>query len=382
MTNKDVEYGQTTLSPGIRSRFVNNENGLDVHFLEAGNPEDPCILFLHGFPELAYSWRHILLPIAERGYHAVAPDQRGYGRTTGWDADYNGDLASYRMMNLVDDTLGLAAALGHETIHTLVGHDFGSPVAAWSTLSRPDVFRSVILMSSPFAGLPSPPVDVPDPRSRNIHDDLADLTPPRKHYQWYYSTPEANSDMQFCPQGVHEFLRAYYHHKSTDWERNTPYPLAAWTAEEIAQLPYYYVMEKSRNMAETVADEMPTQAQIAECGWLTDEALAVYAAEFQRTGFQGGLKWYRCATGSQFSPELQAYADRHIDVPAAYIAGKQDWGTYQKPGSFEQMQSGACSNFRSAELIENAGHWVQQEQPEQVIKHIGAFIKDLPGARQ
>src|SRR5512134_1406469 len=136
-----IAYEHAPIAPGIRSRFVPNINGLHMHVLEAGfeTPGRPCLLLLHGFPELAYSWRKVMVPLADAGYHVVAPDQRGYGRTTGWDADYDGDLASYRMLNLVRDAMGLVAALGQRSVTGVVGHDFGSPVAAWCALLRPDV---------------------------------------------------------------------------------------------------------------------------------------------------------------------------------------------------------------------------------------------------
>ena len=100
--------------------------------------------------------------LAEAGYHVIAPDQRGYGRTTGWDADYDGDLASFRLLNLVRDALGLVSAFGYRSVDAVIGHDFGSPVAAWCALVRPDVFRSVALMSAPFGGPPSLPFDTAD----------------------------------------------------------------------------------------------------------------------------------------------------------------------------------------------------------------------------
>ncbi len=145
------------LPPGIRSGFVENGNGLRMHVLEAGyeTPGLPCVLLLHGFPELAYSWRKVMPLLAAAGYHVVAPDQRGYGRTTGWDPAYDGDLQPFRMLNLVRDVLGLVFALGHREVTAVVGHDFGSPVAAWCALVRPDIFRSVALMSAPFTGPPA-----------------------------------------------------------------------------------------------------------------------------------------------------------------------------------------------------------------------------------
>ena len=122
-----------TLPQGIRSRFVDGINGLNMHVLEAGfeTPGRPCLLLLHGFPELAYSWRKVMAPLAAAGYHVVAPDQRGYGRTTGWDPDYDGDLASFRLLNLVRDTMGLVLGLEYRSVAAVVGHDFGASVAAW-----------------------------------------------------------------------------------------------------------------------------------------------------------------------------------------------------------------------------------------------------------
>src|SRR5262245_60152036 len=152
-------YDSAILPAGIRSRFVDGINGLRMHVLEAGfeTKGRPCLLLLHGFPELAYSRRRVMLPLAQAGYHVVAPDQRGYGRTTGWDSDYDSDLAPFRVLNVVRDALGLVSALGYRSVAAVIGHDFGSPIAAWSALVRPDVFRSVVLMSAPFGGPPSLP---------------------------------------------------------------------------------------------------------------------------------------------------------------------------------------------------------------------------------
>ena len=138
--------------------------------------------------------------------------------------------------------------------------------------------------------------------------------------------------MHRAPQGVHDFLRGYYHHKSADWKANQPYPLQSWTAGELAKLPTYYVMDLACTMAETVAVEMPSAAEIAANTWLPDRELSFYSAEYARTGFQGGLQWYRCGTSGAFTAELQTWSGRSIDVPSCFISGKQDWGTYQRPG--------------------------------------------------
>ena len=369
-----------TLATGIRSHVMENINGLSMHVLEAGEPGHPRVLLLHGFPELAYSWRKIMLPLADAGYHVVAPDQRGYGRTTGWDAGYDGDLDSFRILNLVRDTLGLIAALGYRSVAAVIGHDFGSPVAANCALIRPDVFRKVALMSAPYAGPPSFASEgFKDPRSSPsrgaIFDELGKLDPPRKHYQRYYQSREANENMWRPPQGLHAFLRGYYHFKSADWTANRPFKLAGFTANELAKMPTYYVMNHDEGMAETIATEMPSAVEIAACRWLTENELAVYANEFGRTGFQGGLQWYRCTDSKRQLAELEVFAGRTIEVPACFIAGKSDWGVYQFPGAFERMPQ-VCSQWRGAHLIDGAGHWVQQEQPEAVTRLLLDFLRD------
>ncbi|MDD5522795.1 MAG: alpha/beta hydrolase [Kiritimatiellae bacterium] len=385
--NKDVAYGGTTLPAGIRSRFIKDINGLTMHILEAGfeGNDRPCVLLIHGFPELAYSWRKVMLPLARAGFHVVAPDQRGYGRTTGWDGNYDGDVGSFRMLNIVRDTLGLVSSLGYRSVAAVVGHDFGSPVAAWCSLVRPDVFRSVVMMSAPFGGPPPLPFNTANdssqsgkPSGPNIHDELAALPRPRKHYQWYYSTREANDNMRNCPQGVHDFLRAYYHFKSADWKENKPFPLKAWSAGELAKMPTYYIMDLKKGMAETVAGEMPSASAIAACKWLSDEELRVYSTEFSRHGFQGGLQWYRCSTDPRYKAELQTFSGRTIDVPSCFISGASDWGVYQSAGTLEKMQKTICTQMRGVHLVDGAGHWVQQEKPEEVAKLLIQFLHQVP----
>jgi pimeloyl-ACP methyl ester carboxylesterase len=350
-------------------------NGLDMHVLEAGfeSGERPAVLLLHGFPELAWSWRAVMPRLAAAGFHVVAPDQRGYGRTTGWDPDYDGDLVQFRPLNLVRDALGLILAMGLGPV-SVVGHDFGSPVAAWCGMVRPDVFTRVALMSAPFAGAP----DIQDGSGvrrtgrADVLADLARLPRPRMHYQQYYTTREANGDLWHATQGVHDFLRAYYHHKSADWLGNTPHVLSGFSAEALAEMPTYYVMDAGKSMAETVAEHMPGPDDIRANRWLPDDALAVYAREYERTGFQGGLNWYRAAGAS--TAEQQLFSGRTLDQPVMFIAGASDWGIYQSPGAFERMQGAACADFRGAFLIEGAGHWVQQEQPEETARLLIEFL--------
>jgi len=381
----NTEYGNVSIPKGIRSRFVKNNNGLNMHVLEAGFEQKgrPCILLLHGFPELAYSWRKVMPQLADAGYHVIAPDQRGYGRTTGWDADYDGDLKPFGSLNLVRDIVGLLSAMGYRSVDAVFGHDAGSLVAVWCALIRPDIFQSVAMMSAQFSGVSLMPFDTAEGNesapagSSGIHEGMAALTPPRKHYQWYYSTREANGDMVDCKQGIHDFIRAYYHHKSADWKQNNPVPLASWSAEELARLPTYYIMDLDKGMAETVAEECPSGAEVAACTWLPDDALRVYSTEYARTGFQGGLQWYRCRTNPEHFAGLRVFAGRTIDVPSCFIAGKSDWGIYQGPGDIERMQSEACTQMLGCHLVDGAGHWVQQEQPEEVSRLLLAFFAGL-----
>ncbi len=369
----DAEAGPSALPPlplpaGIRSRRVRQANGLEMQVLEAGRPDDPCIVLLHGFPELAYSWRAVMPALAGAGFHVVAPDQRGFGRTTGWDDRYDGDLASFRQLNLVTDLLALLAAMSIPRVAALVGHDFGSVVAAWAALIRPDVFPAVVLMSAPFAGPPA--LVVREAPAFDLDQALAGLSPPRRHYTRFFGTPGANADMRDAPQGLAAFLRAYFHAKSGDFAANAPFPLGAPSPEAFSRLPAYYVMQRDKGMAETVTAMAPSPAEALACRCLTEEDLAVYTQEFARTGFQGGLNWYRMAA----DPALRLFSGRTIDVPAAFIAGARDWGVYQSPGAFEAMATRACRRFTASTLIPGAGHWVQQEAPEATSSAILAFV--------
>lgn len=352
------------LPSGIASRMVDGVNGLDMHVLEAGDPGAPALLLLHGFPELAFSWRHVMVPLAERGFHVIAPDQRGYGRTTGWSAAYEDDLFPFRMPNLVRDAMGLLFRLGHSEAAHVIGHDFGAAVAGWAGLLRPDIFRTVTVMSAPFASPPALPLGASHRPRADIDTAMAALARPRRHYQHYYATADANADMMQAPMGLAAFLRAYFHMKSGGWAENRPVRLAGWTAEALAAMPTYYIMDRNTTMPEAVAPAVSARAD----AWLADAELAVYAGEYARTGFQGGLNWYRCRFVQAYVRELELFAGRKLAVPLAFIAGARDWGVQQTPGALEAMQTRAAGDYRGTHLIDGAGHWIQQERPAEMLE--------------
>jgi pimeloyl-ACP methyl ester carboxylesterase len=368
-------------SSGIRSRQIDNNNGLVMHVLEAGyeGSRHSAVILLHGFPELAYTWRHQLTALSQAGFHVIAPDLRGYGLTCRAPVTYADELVPYMMMNRVADVLGLTRALGYEKVAAVVGHDWGAPVAQWCALTRPDVFQSVVSMSNPFYGTPRLALNTAN-SSRSpgaeidIQKELAALPRPRKHYLWYCASEKANDDMWHAPQGVHDLLCAMYHFKSADWPGNKPFPLKAWTASELAKLPAYYVMDLDKGIAQTMATAMPTKVEVASCRWMSESDLAFYSSEFSRTGFQGGLNSYRIETNPEYSAELNSFAGRKIEVPACFIGGANDWGVRQAPGAYEAMHE-ACTRLVGIHLVDGAGHSVPEEQPQKVSRLLINFIQ-------
>ena len=393
----DSNLAPLPLPDGISENYVRcDATGLVVHILEAGyTPERkrPLILLLHGYPELAFSWRKIMPTLAQKGYYCVAPDQRGYGRTTGWpNAPFDQvDLSQFTMTNLVRDLVVLIYAIGYKSVHCVIGHDFGAVSSSMCALMRPDMFTSSVTISHPFPGSPSPPFNVAhssntntSPTSlsgHNIAAELAALSEPRKHYKWYNSSPLAAHDWKNPPQGLDTFLRDYIYVKSADYAGNNPHPLKEWSAEEVATMPYYYIMPLHASMPEAVQLMMQDQSASATKKWITDSELKVYVDEWRRTGFQGALNWYRASTGSSpaTTRDLLLFAGKRIEVPTLFVSGVKDWGSYQQPGAIEKL-SETCADFRGARWIKNAGHWPQQENPEQVSDEILAFLKTIPAS--
>lgn len=385
------------LPSGITQRYVDLTSvgtcGLKVFLLEAGDPEDPLILLFHGYPELAYTWRKVILPLASKGYHVVAPDSRGYGRTTGWDTSSyaHTDLSQFTQTQLVLDNTALMRALGHETAACVVGHDFGASAAGACALTRPDLFNAAVFMGHvppgpaalPPLGLASESGDskkgeagVKPPSIPEILKSLAQRDPPVKHYQWYNSGPSAAHDWENPPQGLRAFLRGYVHIKSNVWQGHGDIGrLTGFTADQLARMPEYYIMPISSTMPSMVEHNMRTEDDSLTKVFVADEELDVYVSEFERTGFQGMLNWYRSSTDPRLDSAMSIFAGRKFEVPTTYISGAADWGNYQRPGALEGFETGrTATDYRGTRIFDGAGHWPQTEMPELVCEEVAKFL--------
>ena len=396
-----------SLREGIVSRVLPVRD-LDMHILEAGQGDAPLLLLLHGYPELAFSWHKVILPLANLGYHVIAPDLRGYGQTRPRDPaavsaarriEFEDDFRPYSPLNLVHDVVALVSALGYTSVAALIGHDFGSFLAGNCAFARPDLFERVVFISVPYAGPPPLPF-ASDPVLGKTGDPtpqepsslagiisalmalLVNAKPPRKHYMYYSAGSTANWDMLSAQQGLHDFLRAYFHLWSADWagaDEPAPHQLS-WTPGDLEMLPPYYIMPAEQTIADVARTHAPTPDEVdtKSSRWLPEADLGVFVGEFGRTGFQGALNWYRGMLNDELYSELSLFAGRRIEVPTMYIAGKKEWAPFQIPGSLEQMRE-VCTQMVDGDVVwvEGAGHWVPQEQPEIVVKHIARFLKKV-----
>lgn len=253
------------LPPGLQERQLRStDSTLSYHLIEAGSKGSPLIILLHGFPELAYSWRKIMPALAEAGYYVVTFDQRGYGRTTNWDTRpyHEVDLKTFAQTNLCRDVVILANRVGYHEVECIIGHDFGCVPASLCALSRPDMFRKVILLGHPLFGISTPEEKAESSANNsqpNLQEELARLPQPKKHYRQYYSTPSASAEMS-PPSGLKDFLRGYFHLKSAD-AYNDPQPIASTTAQELDKLPHYYIMPLHLGMRDTIAQAMTLEEQ-------------------------------------------------------------------------------------------------------------------------
>jgi pimeloyl-ACP methyl ester carboxylesterase len=311
-------------------------NGIRMHIAEQGT--GPLVLLCHGFPESWYSWRHQVRALAEAGYHAVAPDMRGYGQTEAPEA-----IDQYTLFHLVGDMVGVLDALGEPTA-VIAGHDWGAPVAWHAALLRPDRFPAVIGLSVPYR-----------PRGKLRPTTVMPQTDDAVFYQLHFQTPGvAEGDFQ---HDVRASIAATLLRLSGDAPPGTP---------AFAMVPRDPATRAMRPPIDL--DTLPA--------WLTNDDIGFYTAEFTRTGFRGGLNWYRNIDRNW--ELLGAFAGARVTVPALYVAGDRDL-VLKFPGAAELVAN--LTQFvpalRETIILPGCGHWTQQERPEQVNAAMIAFLRSL-----
>jgi pimeloyl-ACP methyl ester carboxylesterase len=311
-------------------------NDIRMHIAEQG--AGPLVVLLHGFPETWYSWRHQLAALAEAGFHAVAPDQRGYGGT-----DRPDQVERYTQLHLVGDVIGLLDALGEEQA-VLVGHDWGAPVAWHTALLRPERVRGVVGLSVPYT--PRGPVSGLAAMRAALGDGF---------YMQYFQAPGvADAELARNPRRT---MRAILYSASGDA------PRPAGGAGQPVVPP-----------GGGLLDIMPEPETLP--AWLTEADVDVYAAEFARTGFTGGLNWYRTIDLSW--EMMAAWSSARVQPPALFVAGDRDL-VVNFPGMRDALPR-LCAfapNLTDTLLLEGCGHWTQQERAAEVNAALLAFLRAL-----
>ncbi|GAB2803807.1 alpha/beta fold hydrolase [Streptomyces daliensis] len=330
----------STLVPEARHRLVDVRGGR-IHLVEAGT--GPLVLLVHGFPESWYSWRHQLPALAAAGFHAVAIDVRGYGRSSRPEA-----VDAYRMLAHVADNVGVVHALGEETA-TIIGHDWGSPIAAHSALLRPDVFTAVGLLSVPY----SPPGG-PRPTST-----FAAIGGDEEFYVSYFQEP-GRAEAEAEPD-VRAWLAGFYAAVSGD---TMPSGESGDSGGHV-----FFVPPGGRLSDRFPAGPLP--------GWLSEADLDVYAEEFERTGLTGALNRYRNVDRDW--ADLAAWHGQPVTQPSLFIGGALDASTTWMSDAIAAYPATLPGLF-SSHLLEGCGHWVQQERPEEVNALLTDWLQVLPGS--
>src|SRR3954471_5273032 len=311
-------------------------NGIHMHIAEAGS--GPPVLLCHGFPESWYSWRHQLGALAAAGFHAVAPDMRGYGQTERPEA-----IDQYTLLHLVGDMVGLLDALGAETA-VIAGHDWGAPVAWHAALLRPDRFPAVVGLSVPYR-----------PRGQARPTTVMPQTDDAVFYQLHFQTPgvaEAELEHDVRASIVGLLLRV-----SGDAPLGTP---------------AFGMVPRVGGLGARGGGPLPTTLP----GWLTPADVDFYTGEFTRTGFRGGLNWYRNIDRNW--ELLATFAGARVTVPALFVAGERDL-VLSFPGMKELVANltAFVPQLRQTILLPGCGHWTQQERPEAVNAAMIDFLRGL-----
>ncbi len=314
-------------------------NGITLRVTEAG--EGPLVLFCHGWPELAYSWRHQIAALAEAGFHAAAPDMRGYGGSSAPP-----DIGAYTIFHMVGDMVGLVSALGAKEA-VIVGHDWGAPIAWTAAMVRPDLFRAVAALSVPHRGR-GPSAPLATMRANGI----------TRFYQQYFQEPGI-AEAEF-ERDVAETLRRVLGGGRLGGEDNKDaIPMMVPESGFLSMIPRPEVLP----------------------AWLTEQDLAVWTENFIRTGFRGGFNYYRNIDRNW---ELTApWQGAKINRPALFVGGTKDVVLHPRfSGPALQAMPQLVPNLRETVLIEGAGHWVQQERPAEVnaalLRFLGALQRSEP----
>jgi pimeloyl-ACP methyl ester carboxylesterase len=309
-------------------------NGINMHIAEAGT--GPLVVMCHGFPESWYSWRHQISALADAGFHAVAPDQRGYGQTDKPEA-----IDQYTQLHMVGDIIGLLDTLGEETA-IIAGHDWGAPVAWNSAMMRPDRFKGVIGLSVPHSGRgPMPPTQM----FKAVFGD-------NFFYILYFQEPgKAEKELEADVRRTMRMLLFSASGSPAPGEARAP-------------------LHKSAGFLDQMQDPTTMPA------WLTEKDLDYFTNEFKRSGFRGGLNWYR-NMDRNFNL-MGAWATAKVTIPAMFIAGDRDPVLTMIPGGnmMESMKP-AVPNLKDVVMIPGAGHWTQQEAPVAVNEAMIRFAKSL-----
>ncbi|MFI8184235.1 alpha/beta hydrolase [Actinacidiphila glaucinigra] len=327
---------QPAPSADPRHRIIEGPAGR-LHLVEQGT--GPLVLLVHGFPESWYSWRHQLPALAAAGYRAVALDVRGYGRSSKPAAP-----DAYRMLDLVEDNVALVRALGEERA-TVVGHDWGSNIAAASALLHPGVFHAVGLLSVPYAPPGGPrPTDV-----------FARMGGDQEFYVSYFQEPgRAEAEME---PDVRGWLAGFYAALSADTMPGQGEPD-----------PHFVGRTGGR-----LRDRFPVGKLPA---WLTEDDLDVYAGEFERTGMTGALNRYR--NMDRDWEDLAQYAGAPIKQPSLFIGGALDASTTWMADAIDAYPA-TLPGLTATHILDGCGHWIQQERPDEVNRLLTGWLASLQG---